>query len=191
MFNIFKKKSSIHEPFERQMEDNKKLNLLIAKAVINGLSCDQIPNASGAFGSISNPIPVNGALGEIKYLGKLRGKTGHAVFFHRIGSTKSQVTENPVDVFEIVCQDATQWNKLYFDPYHPRRSNLAPKGYVLTPYDEKLKMDLPFAYGVTSFLENFPYDLPNEIDNFYNSSSGVFSKHAKKWLEKYTFHNPN
>jgi len=191
MFKLFKKKTSIHEPIEKQIADLKKLNAYVANEAINGLNCDQLPNSKGDFGSISNPIPVNGALGEIKYLGKLRGKTGHAVFFHRIGSTKSQVTKNPVDIFEIVCQDGTQWNTLYFDPYHPRRSNLAPNGYVLTPYNEKLKMDLPFAYGVTSFLENFPYDLPNEIDNFYNSSSGVYSKHAKKWLEKYTFHNPN
>jgi len=189
MFNLFKKQNLIHEPFEKQIADVKKLNPLIANEILNGLNCDKLQNSTGSFGSLTNPIPVNGALGEIKYLGKLRGKTGHAVFFHRIGSTKSPVTNNLIDIFELVCHDATQWNKFYFDLYHPRRSNFAPDGYVLTPFNKKLKMDIPFAYGVTSFVANFPYDLPKELDDFYGSN-GVYSKHAKKWLEQYSFQKP-
>ena len=190
MFNFFKKQNNIHEPLELQKMDIKKLNPLIANEILKGLSCDKLPNATGEFGSITNPIPVNGPLGEIKYLGKLRGKTGHAVFFHRISSTKSNVTNNPIDIFELVCQDGTQWNKLHFDVYHPRRSNLVPQGYTLVPYNKQLKMDLPFAYGVTSLVPNFPYELPKELDDFYGSS-GTYSRHAKKWLDKYSFKNPN
>lgn len=189
MFGLFNKKNSIHEPLENQISDIKKLNPLIANEILKGLSCDKLPKATGKFGSLTNPIPVNGPLGEIKYLGKLRGKTGHAVFFHRIGSTKSTATDNLVDIFELVCQDGTQWNKLFFDSYHPRRSNLAPEEYSLVPFNKKLKMDLPFAYGVTSLVANFPFDLPKKLDEFYGGT-GAFSRHAKKWLEKYSFKRP-
>lgn len=190
MFRFLKKEKAIHEPLEKQVADNKKLHPHVANIVSNGLSCDKLPNATGEFGSITNPIPVNGPLGEIKYLGKLRGKTGHAVFFHRIGSATSDVTSHPVDIFELVCLDGTQWNKLYFDFYHPRRSNLAPKGYSLMPYNKQIKMDLPFAYGVTSLLANFPYDLPENLDNYYGGT-GAYSRHAKKWLDKYSFEKPD
>jgi hypothetical protein len=189
MFGLFNKKNLIHEPLENQISDVKKLNPLIANEILQGLSCDKLPNATGDFGSITNPIPVNGQLGEIKYLGKLRGKTGHAVFFHRIGSTISSISKNPIDLFELVCHDATQWNKLYLDPYHPRRSNHSPEGYKLIPYKKEFKMDLPFAYGVTSLVANFPYDLPKELDEFYGGT-GAFSRHAQKWLEEYSFQRP-
>ena len=190
MFNFLKKTNNIHESLEQQKMDIIKLNPLIATEILKGLSCDKLPNATGEFGSITNPIPVNGPLGEIKYLGKLRGKTGHAVFFHRIGSTISNVTNNPIDIFELVCQDGTQWNNLHFDYYHPRRSNLTPHGYTLIPFNKQLNMDLPFAYGVTSFVSNFPYDLPKALDNFYGSS-GTYSRHAQKWLDDYLFQNPD
>ncbi len=190
MFRLFKKKNSIHEPLENQISDIKKLDPLIANEILKGVSCDKLPKATGNFGSITNPIPVNGPLGEIKYLGKLRGKTGHAVFFHRIGSTTSTATDNPVDIFELVCQDGTQWNKLYFDLYHPRRSNLAPEGYNLMPLNNKLKKDAPFAYGVPSVVSNFPFDLPKKLDEYYGGT-GALSRHAKIWLEKYSFQRPN
>lgn len=189
MFGLFKRKKLIHEPLENQISDIKKLNPLIANKILKGLSCDKLENATGVFGSLTNPIPVNGPLGEIKYLGKLRGKTGHAVFFHRIGSAKSNTTDNLVDIFELVCQDGTQWIKLYFDPYHPRRSNFAPEEFSLMPFNKELKMDLPFAYGVTSFVTNFPFDLPKELDVFYGGA-GAFSRHAKNYLEKYSFQRP-
>jgi hypothetical protein len=187
MFNFFKRINTIHEPIEKQIADVKNYNSQIANEILAGLDCDALPNSNGNFGSITNPIPVNGLMGEIKYLGKLRGKTGYPIFFHRIGSTNSPVTKNTIDIFELVCHDSTQWNKLYLDPYHPRRSNLAPDGYVLIPYDKSTKMDIPFAYGVNSLLVNFPYDLPQALDTFYGSTSGVFSKNAKKHLDKYSF----
>ncbi len=47
-------------------------------------------------------------------------------------------------------------------------------------------MDLPFAFGVTSYVANFPYDLPQELKEFYGGT-GAISRHAQKWLEKYSF----
>lgn len=186
MFKLFRKKISMHESLEMQMADNENLHPHIANLVSNGLSCDKLPNATGEFGSITNPIPVNGPLGEIKYLGKLRGKTGQSVFFHRIGGTPSSVTNNSVDIFEVVCLDGTQWNKLHFDFYHPRRSNLAPEGYTLIPYKNKFKKDSPFGFGVTSLVSDFPNSLPKVIDDFYGLSKDI-SKHAQYCLDTYSF----
>ena len=189
MFKLFKRNKSIHESLDKQIADTKRLDPKIGNEILKGIDCDKLPNSSGDFGSISNPIPVNGPMGEIKYLGKLRGKTGHAVFFHRIGSWKSPVTNNPIDLFELVCLDGTQWNRLFFDFYHPRRSNLIPKGYILNPFNKDIKMDLPFAFGVTTLVSNFPFNLPNELDSFYNSQ-GSYSRRAKKWLDRYSFIRP-
>ena len=185
MFNLFKKKS-LHEPLNLQIADVKKYDPIIIDSILKGIDCDYLPKGEGPFGSINNPIPVNGLLGEIKYLGKLRGKTGHAVFFHRIGSFKSTISEHLIDKYELVCNDSTQWSFLFFDMYHPRRSEKSPNGFSLTPYNEKLKMDIPFAYGVDFFMTDFPYSLPNELDRYYGTL-GAFGRNAKKWLELYKF----
>lgn len=189
MFEFFRKKKTIHEPLQKQMADNKKLHPLIANLVFNGLSCDMLPDSTGEFGSVSNPIPVNGSIGEIKYLGKLRGITGQMVLFHRIGSVKSEASDNPVDIFELVCLDGTQWNKLHFDFYHPRRSNLVPEGYTLESYKKRMKIDSPFAFGVTSFVPNFPYGLPKEIDSFYGITK-EFSRHVQECIDRFSFERP-
>jgi hypothetical protein len=187
MFGLFKKKELAPDSLEKQLADIKILDPLIANEILKGINCDKLPNASGYFGSITNPIPVNGPWGEIKYLGKLRGKTGHRVFFHRICSLSSPVTTNPVDVYELVCQDGTQWNNLYFDYYHPRRSILTPEGYTLTPFDKRSKIDFPYAFGLNSLVTNFPFNLPKELDEYYGSKRGMYSKHAKKFLNQYSF----
>jgi tetratricopeptide (TPR) repeat protein len=188
MLNPFRKKApAIHEPISLQIADVKKLDPLIVDIILKGSDCDSLPNAKGPFGSISNPIPVNGSIGEIKYLCKLRGRTGFATFFHRIGSVKCLATEKPVDKFEIVCHDSTQWTYLYFDLYHPRRSNLCPEGFKLVPFNEQLKMDIPFAYGVDFFVSDFPYGLPDILEKSYGKA---FSRRAKEWLGEYRFENP-
>lgn len=188
MCGLFSKKPPIHEPIEKQIEDVKKYYPMLADKILNGLNCDSIPKAKGPFGSINNPIPVNSAIGQIKYLGKLRGKTGQAVFFHRLRSCSSEVTDNLVDMYELVCLDGTQWSLLYFDLYHPRRSNMSPEGFTLMPYNEKIKMDIPFAFGVDYFVENFPHGLPVELEKF---GGDAFSRRAKERLSKYKFENPN
>ena len=124
-------------------------------------------------------------MGEIKYLAKLRGKTGHAVFFHRIGSSDSSATENSIDLYEVVCLDGTQWGKLYFDMYHPRRSNHAPQGYTLMPFNKGLGMDLPLGYGINGMVGNFPYELPGLLSQAYGNQA--LERHAREWLSKYDF----
>jgi len=183
MFKFFKTKRQIHEPDEAQIKDLSHLEPFLQDKILNGSSCDEIENAFGKFGTLNNPIPVNGPMGLIKYLGKLRGKTGFGVFFSRFATMQSEITLNPIDGITVVCFDTSQMQVLYFDIYHPRRSNFVPEGFTLLPYDKKLKMDMPFGYGVLKKLKNFPNDIPREIDAYYGSS-GVYGKHAQKLLDE-------
>lgn len=189
MFEFFKKK--IHEPIAKQRADLGRYPPEFANLLANGLDCDFLPRAIGSFGSLSNPIPVNGALGEIKYLGKLRGRSGFALFFHRIGTTSTPVCNHSIDIYETVCMDGSQWTTLHFDFYHPRRSNFAPEGFSLAPFDRRMGVDLPLAYGVNGFVSNFPYGLPGAIMKFYGKHPGAaFSRHAQEKLDRYVFHRP-
>ena len=186
MFGLFKK--TIHEPLELQREDLANYPADFANEILGGEDCDELAQGYGEFGSLTNPIPVNGALGEIKYLGKLRGKSGSALFFHRIGSVESPATSNSVDLYEVVCMDGNQWNKLHFCMYHPRRSNKAPIDYSIVPFNKSLKMDIPFAYGVNSLVSDFPFSLPEAIVEFYGESPGLtFARHAQEKLDRFNF----
>ena len=186
MFGFFKRQ--IHEPVTQQHADLAKYPDRFARQILEGEDCDQLSTAQGPFGSQNNPIPVNGALGEIKYLGKLRGKTGQALFFHRIGSFNSASTENSVDLYEVVCLDGTQWNQLYFDFCHPRRSNRAPDGYTLMPFNKRLGIDLPLGYGVNALVDDFPQGLPDLLATTYGNQA--LARHARDWLSKTDFTRP-
>ncbi len=192
MFGLFKKKD-IHEPVEIQRKEAidsiaAPFREIIGQQYLNGLDCDQLPNGRGVFGSLENPIPVNGSIGEIKYLSKLRGNTGNALMFHRIGSMSSSVVDNPVDYYEVVCMDGTQWNQLYFDCYHLRRSNFCPPGYTLMPFNKSLGMDIPYGFGCNRLVSNFPYGLPDAIINLYGERPGAaFARRVKESLQKYSF----
>ena len=183
MLNIFRKK--INEPLSLQAKDVVDYSPQIAKEILNGINCDNLPNGEGEFGTIKNPIPVNGAIGEIKYLAKLRGITGQPLFFHRIGSIDSKVCKHMVDLYEVVCIDGTQWNEFYFDMYHPRRSNIVPKGYSLIPFDKKLKFDLPIGFGVNENVPDFPIGIPNAIKEIYGSQA--FAKKALNFINSNEF----
>ncbi len=185
MFSFFKKQ--IHESLELQKEDiidcAGEIN---ASHFLNGESCDQITGGYGEFGSITNPIPVNGPMGEIKYLGKLRKDSGLQIFFHRTCSALSQITSNMVDIYEIVCVDGTSWNQLCFCMYHPRRSNMAPNGYYLQPVDKKLGMDLPYVYGINEFVEDFPFSLPSKLVEKYDDHiTHKLANQAQTFINKF------
>lgn len=112
-----------------------------------GESCDQIPGGTGAFGfTETNPIPVNGPIGQLSYLSKLRTLDGQRLFFHRVGSMA-----NMVDLFEAVDFSGKQWFWLYLHMYHPRKSRLAPQGLSLSN-------EISQFTGFTSRAENFPMD---------------------------------
>ena len=116
-----------------------------AESVKGAPALDRIPGGSGDFGlRVTNPIPVNGPVGECAYLSRLETLSGERLLFHRLGA------DNGIDVFEAVTFSGLSWHILFLDMYHPRRSRLAPKGFRLG--DAK-----PFT-GFTTHCPNFPYD---------------------------------
>jgi hypothetical protein len=99
----------------------------IAKEITSGEALDEIAGAEGAFGfSATNPIPVNGRLGELSYLSRLRNERGERLFFHRVGSL------DLVDVYEAVSWSGNDWYVFYLDIYHPRRSRKSPNGFSIS-----------------------------------------------------------
>ena len=184
MFSLFKKQ--IHDAIETQHEDLR--SEPIGPHAMAGLDCDQLPNARGPFGqSWNNPIPVNGMLGTYKYLGKLLSPTGVIFYFHRIGSMASEVASNPVDAYEVVDMNGKNWDILFLDMYHPRRSNSVPAGYQYKDYDKKMG-DIPFAFGVDIYCKNFPHDLPEAIESHNNLA--VFARKVRERVEKGGFNRP-
>lgn len=109
-------------------------------------ACDKNPNSYGPFGFVeTNPIPVNGPIGQLAYLSRLETQSGQRILFHRLGAIDT------VDVFEAVAFDGSEWFIFFLDFYHPRRSRLAPDGFRFT------KGVAQFS-GFHKFCENFPYD---------------------------------
>lgn len=130
--------------------------------------CDRIPGSSGRFGyDLTNPIPVNGAGGELVYLNTLRARSGVGLLYHRIRSDRTPGYPHPIDVFEVVATDASQWARLHFAMYHPRRTREAPGGFDRKPWGEladEIKAMVHFpAMGVTSCVEDFPLGLPSAV----------------------------
>lgn len=122
----------------------------IASMVKGGIDCDQLPDSRGRFGlEVTNPVPVNGPIGELSYLSKLRTLRGERLLFHRLGS------QGTVDIFEAVDFSGQEWFVLYLDMYHPRKSRLAPTGLSLS--DETSQFT-----GFTRRCENFPHGFSAE-----------------------------
>lgn len=117
------------------------------KAMIeSGPAYDRDPDGIGPFGfSETNPIPVNGPIGQLAYLSKLETDRGERILFHRIGAVDT------IDVFEAVTFSGSEWFILFVDLYHPRRSRLTPEGFQFT-------QELSQFSGFHKFCKDFPYD---------------------------------
>jgi hypothetical protein len=115
---------------------------------------DQVPNGTGPFGrSLTNPVPVNGPIGEVVYLSRLQSFDGQPILFHRIGSSLDMV-----DIYETVALNGRSWDVLFLSMYFPGKSRLAPSGYTLVPTGVQ-----PLIYGTNIRLANFPDALPASI----------------------------
>lgn len=107
---------------------------------------DMDPEGTGPFGyTETNPIPVNGPIGQLAYLSRLETQSGQRLMFHRLGAIDT------VDVFEAVTFDGSQWFVFFVDFYHPRRSRIAPEGFRFTK-------ELAQFSGFHMFCADFPYD---------------------------------
>ena len=146
---------ALHDAFAkiRRIIEDEQFQLEMVPPAVRTLleSCpayDKAPDGTGPFGfTETNPIPVNGPIGQLAYLSKLETLTGQRVLFHRIGAIDC------VDVFEAVSFDGSQWFILFVDLYHPRRSRLTPEGFKFTT-------EVAQFSGFHKFCENFPYDFP-------------------------------
>ncbi len=173
MFNFFKKKFK-DESIEDQIKDLERFPDFLSKESINGLDCNVLPNAKGEFGKVAtNPVPVNGPIGEIKYLNRLRTDEG-GLIFHRLGS------DGNIDIYEVVSCGGNVWDILYLDMYHPRRSINIPEGYVFSDFHEIFSRSL-IGYGVNSFDSDFPFGLSKPIEDQIGGTLGV--RIAKKYEE--------
>lgn len=118
---IFEK---VHRFLDDEAAQNNALPEDFRRTLTESPSCDRIPNAFGEFGRIpTNPIPVNGPVGELIYLSRLETSDGVAIAFHRLGAL------DEVDVFEVVSEDGRHWDVLYLSLYFPRKSKHVPSGY--------------------------------------------------------------
>jgi len=130
--------------------------------------CDQLPTASGPFGTcLTNPIPVNGQQGEIIYLNCLLAPSGCRFFFHRLGSQIARPYPYPLDAYELLALDGSHRVKLFFAMYHPRRSQLVPDGLHRTPWKRMNKVERSAAYltvfGTNGRVHDFPWGLPEVV----------------------------
>jgi hypothetical protein len=130
--------------------------------------CDEITGSKGPFGySLSNPIPVNGIIGEACYINRLRSKSGVGFFCHRLGSLRSPVSEHPIDKYELAAVDASQWAILYFSPYYARRSLNTPDGMKLIGWSSLEKgirlMSKLHVFGTNGCDSSFPFGLPDIV----------------------------
>lgn len=153
LFGGNKEDKALREAFEkirRILEDEQfQLDMIhpAMKAVIESrpaYDCD--PEGAGPFGfTETNPIPVNGPIGQLAYLSKLETARGERILFHRIGAVDT------IDVFEAVTFSGSEWFILFVDLYHPRRSRLTPDGFRFTE-------EIAQFSGFHKFCNDFPYD---------------------------------
>lgn len=97
-----------------------------------GVDADEMPNGIGEYGlAATNPIPCRRIFGSTAYLGRLRAADGTKVCYERIGSTQSEISPQPIDMYEISHQAGKKLATLYISPYQKRISGKAPRGFIL------------------------------------------------------------
>ena len=96
-----------------------------------GLACDQLPGATGAFGSPGNPVPVAAWEGMVNYLRDLRGREGQRVVYTSTGFGISNQHDTLIKHVDIWTEDGKQKALISFSRFHPRNSTLAPEGFHL------------------------------------------------------------
>ena len=156
------------EPLASQREDVTRLPMYQMGLMQYQEGRDEIEGAFGNFGyEPTNPIPVNGPVGETVYINRLRGKSGVGFMYHRIGSVQSPPANHPLDHFELVALDASERHELFFDLYYFHRSTQVPEGLSMLPWsrmDKQFRMMCKLnAFGTNSHVDDFPFGLPERI----------------------------
>ncbi len=171
--------------FQNEKAQTDRLAEPFRSQVLGGASCDEVAGATGEFGTrLSNPIPVNGPIGELIYLSNLRVAPANTpIMFHRLGSIRG------IDVFEIVSFDGAAWDFLFFDMYHPRKSHVSPPGYQMATGKDRKSM----LFGTNEFVASFPDQLMDAISRTYDRSIGVKMrpKEVHEAIERGRFKRPD
>lgn len=148
----------IFEKIERFLTDDEAQNAALLesmrKVIEAAPAVDELPGAKGEFGRcITNPVPVNGAVGELAYLSRLVTPSGAGLFGHRLGHI------DRVDVYETVSTDGKTWDVLYLSVYHPRKGRKAPSGYRLA----RARKRPPFITCTNFRVDGFPFPMEAAI----------------------------
>jgi len=163
MFFNFLRKKFVDESIDEQKKDLGNEILRLYPLAVNGKDCDSLFDDRQDFShNIDNPVPVNGVLGEIKYINRLRCKCGVGLVYHRLGSASSKKIDGRVDIYETVCIRGVHWDILYFHFYHPRRSTWLPMGYKFSDF-HPIFSRYPMGYGTNRFVNDFPFGLGKYI----------------------------
>jgi hypothetical protein len=107
-------------------------------------------------------------MASIAYLAKLQAPDGRKVQYRRIRSISSQVSPNPIDMYELGHPIGRSLGTIYISPYHKRNSEKAPKGFTLRVNyaEEHFKITETFKYTelATALLEAPPKqnDIPRQ-----------------------------
>ena len=148
--------------------------------MMRGTDVDQNATGLGPFGiSLTNPIPVNGPIGEILYLSALW--TGDKrLLFHRLTSVQS------IDVFESCSIDGSRWDILFLDMYHPRKSRKPADGYQLAQNNVLLS-------GINREVADFPRALYPTIVEYSTKRFGISiaDPEVRFAIEKVNFERPD
>ncbi len=157
---------------EEQIKELEEVPEAIRVQIISGEDCDQLATACGEFGRAhTNPIPVNGAWGEFRYLNRLRCSCGAGLIFHRLGSLPVDGIFGNIDVFETVCLQGKHWDILCFHIYHPRRTSILPAGYSFSDFHPVFSKTT-WAYGTNRRVSTFPWGLSPLIEMHIGGTLG-------------------
>lgn len=127
------KNKLIDEPVVLQIQDTLEMPWTVERYLNLKPGCDELPNGKGEFGSVGNPIPVNGAPGVLAYMNRLQAKDGKSLSFRRAGSMPCPVLDTMVDEYEVQTADGCFKALVVFDIYNLWRSTKAPKDFILKP----------------------------------------------------------
>ena len=130
-----------------------------------------ISELSPLFGRIdSEPILVNGPLGPVFYISRLRNSHGYRMCGHQIGTVigGDSLNKRPLAVYELISENYDFWDILYFD----------------LNWDSKILFRFPLGYSIDEmpglpttsifFLRQFPkslYEAVTSTMEFYTPYS--------------------